>query len=362
MESEAESSETAGSVKIAPVQGQASKYTEGENDVAEADMNANIGSTENQSAESFAGVDLSRSAQSGSPATDPDLYPIENHEVKENVESDVQEGECVASTSEIHEESCVQETSEVEGTRQQGIPQESPPETTIEDSQDESTAEKTIAADEMVLHDEEANYVGNTEDQGDDTPTVVVTTTGEGGQYEIHMVGSEFRELTEGLPEGTQLMTEDGQLIHAVQEDEHGNMVVLADPLSEIQTVDEPAGNTEVGETHEMVEDDEVAEEAAHDMRRDVVSEAASEAQVAYVQEEMLEQQPEVVMLGEDVGYIVTEGESEEIIVGEAPTLEVQFILGCWVCVSDTTHRFTRSCHSHNSVDVILFVCQKHEE
>ena len=176
-----------------------------------------------------------------------------------------------------------------------------------------------ITENQIVVHEE---LIENVEDQHGGTPTVVVATEGEGGQYEIHMVGSEFRELTEGLPEGTQLMTEDGQLIHAVQEDEHGNMVVLANhPLTEIHTADEP-GEALVTETSDVVTSE--VEESPQQVH-DVVSEAAAEAQVSYVQEEILEQQTEMVMLGEDAGYIVTEGESEELIVGEAPTLEVHF-------------------------------------
>ena len=180
-------------------------------------------------------------------------------------------------------------------------------------------AEEDLMENQIVIQEEE--LIRNIGEQ-DGTPTVVVATEGEGGQYEIHMVSSEFGDLAEGLPEGTQLMTEDGQLIHAVQEDEHGNMVVLANhQLAGIHTVDEQTGETVICENPDAVVGE--LEEAPQHITHDVVSEAAAEAQVSFVQEEILEQPQEMVMLGEDAGYIVTEGESEEVIVGEAPTVEV---------------------------------------
>ena len=278
------------------------------NDTAEADLNANVDANTN-----------TLGTNSENPQSESSYFSAQ-----------------VTSTDVIcHEQSSRSEVHETVGKEGKGKYVEEPMELTSgvndrqaqtvecgEDVKEDVSTDNTaddVMEDQIIIQEEE--LIENIGEQ-DGTPTVVVATEGEGGQYEIHMVSSEFGDLTEGLPEGTQLMTEDGQLIHAVQEDEHGNMVVLANHhLTGIHTIDEQTGETVISETADAVVDE--LEQAPQHITHDVVSEAAAEAQVSFVQEEILEQPPEMVMLGEDAGYIVTEGESEEVIVGEAPTVEV---------------------------------------
>ena len=304
------------------------KLTGRENVQTEADLNANINASVTHSEPSYSNScnDMEMDISSKETAAADD-----EGNLVEAVDGTSRSSEIVATEGVVSEESVesgvvVTEENNVhevygnpdEDQLQPQISEDIHVETHNISGENDAGGSSAIIENQIVVQEEE--LVENIEDH-DGTPTVVVATEGEGGQYEIHMVGSEFRELTEGLPEGTQLMTEDGQLIHAVQEDEHGNVVVLANhPLTEIHTVDEQTGETVVTETSDVVTS-EVEESSQH--LHDVVSEAAAEAQVSYVQEEILEQQTDMVMLGEDAGYIVTEGESEELIVGEAPTVEV---------------------------------------
>ncbi len=309
MDEDPRSTETVGDTKSVFVQNpQSLKHPDGEGNMAEADMNANIEAVENQAplepetSDKFTGED---------PLSEKDREKLSEMTSDDRRESPL-EGE-----SDENGERDKQVLSNVEGQV------EHQPDA-VENAEDTSPNGEFLqtAPDEMA-YEQQGQSTGEVEDGEEpvDTPTVVVATAGEDGQYEIHMVGSELRELTEGLPEGTQLMTEDGQLIHAVQEDEHGNMVMLANPLSEIHTMDEQTGDSIYTGDSEIVEHE--LSENAQEEEQNFVTESTAEPEVSYVQEEMLEQHSDVVMLGEDVGYIVTEGESEEIIVGEAPTLEV---------------------------------------
>ena len=275
------------------------------NDTAEADLNANVDANTN-TLETNSENPQSESSYFSADVTSTDVICHEQSSRSEVHEAVGKEGK-----GEVIEES-MELTSEVNDRQAQTVE-------CGEDVSADNTADD-VMEDQIIIQEEE--LIENIGEQ-DATPTVVVATEGEGGQYEIHMVSSEFGDLTEGLPEGTQLMTEDGQLIHAVQEDEHGNMVVLANhQLAGIHTVDEQTGEMVISETADAVVDE--LEQAPQHITHDVVSEAAAEAQVSFVQEEIVEQPPEMVMLGEDAGYIVTEGESEEVIVGEAPTVEVK--------------------------------------
>ncbi len=178
--------------------------------------------------------------------------------------------------------------------------------------------------DGQIIYQEDQEIPGvehHIEEHDGTTPTVMVATE-EGGQYEIRMLtGGELGDL----PEGTQLMTEDGQLIQAVHQNEDGTMLVLAgehpiqldengQPIESIITEGTEGAIISSGETV-VTSDGSIV--------TNTVSEGLSYDSQQGVQ---IEQPPEMIMLGEDAGYIVTEGESgEEFIVGEAPTLEVIF-------------------------------------
>lgn len=328
MNAKEDSSDTVGSlgvVKSIPQDMVQLKHAESESNQTQADLNANIGTAEGHGSSSeFDSEALRRESANNSKIrvsqettsgghqenamtndTDMSAIPVSHEELK-NTPADKREPTVESEREHVVDSLQTEDRFYIES---QGAIS----------TEHISVETNTAAENNIVVQEEE--LAGSIEEQGD-TPTVVVATAGESGQYEIHMISSEFQNLTEGLPEGTQLVTEDGQLIHAVQEDEHGNMVVLAnDALAEIHTVDEQTGETVITETGEAVTH-ELHDPTQH-MEHDVVSEAAAEAQVSYVEEEMIEQPTEMVMLGEDAGYIVTEGESEELIVGEAPTVEV---------------------------------------
>ncbi len=182
----------------------------------------------------------------------------------------------------------------------------------------------------IYQEDQEIPGVEHHIEEHDGTAPTVMVATGEDGQYEIRMLtGGELGDL----PEGTQLMTEDGQLIQAVHQNEDGTMVVLAgDQQFQLDENGQPVVDengqpvqsiiTE-GTEGAIISSSETVVTSDGSIVTNTVSEGLSYGTQQGVP---IEQPSDVIMLGEDAGYIVTEGESgEEFIVGEAPTLEVIF-------------------------------------